>query len=97
MTAKLPLFLLLAVGPLTARAETIHLEAERMTFVLPDGWVEIPEQIRIQRMAEIEQSLAKPRTLKYTHVFQPSNVDWFSYPIHHSRAAERSEVLRGGA
>ena len=80
MTAKLPLFLLLAVGPLTARAETIHLEAERMTFVLPDGWVEIPEEIRIQRMAEIEKSLAKPKTLKYTHVFQPSNVDWFSYP-----------------
>jgi hypothetical protein len=51
-----------------------------MTFLLPDGWVEIPEQIRIQRMAEIEKSLAKPRTLKYTHVFQPSNVDWFSYP-----------------
>ena len=62
MTAKLPLFLLLAVGPLTARAETIHLEAERMIFVLSDGWVEIPEQIRIQRMAEIEQALAKPRT-----------------------------------
>ena len=60
MTAKLPLFLLLAVGPLTARAETIHLEAEQMTFVLPDGWVEIPEQIRIQRVAELEKSLAKP-------------------------------------
>jgi hypothetical protein len=80
VTAKPPLFLLLAVGPLAARAETIHLEAEQMTFVLPDGWVEIPEQIRIQRVAELEKSLAKPKTLKYTHVFQPSNVDWFSYP-----------------
>jgi hypothetical protein len=80
MTAKLPLFLLLAVCPLTARAETIHLEAEQMTLVLPDGWVEIPEQIRIQRVAELEKSLAKPKTLKYTHVFQPLNVDWFSYP-----------------
>ena len=51
MTAKLPLFLLLAVGPLTAGAETIHLEAEQMTFVLPDGWKILETQLRLASFA----------------------------------------------
>jgi hypothetical protein len=68
------------LGANIAKAEATYVWDQRLSFTLPEGWIEVPADVRKQRMAESEKVLTKPRSFDCAHVYLLSNADWFSYP-----------------
>jgi len=80
VSAKLQFLVVLCFTGITAKGSIVRLEEEKLTFMLPPGWVAIPEQMVAQKNAELQRNLSKPYPINFKYGYQIDGGDWFSYP-----------------
>jgi hypothetical protein len=80
VSAKLQFLVVLCFTGITAKGTVVRLEEEKLTFMLPPGWVAIPEQTMAQKNTELQRNLSKPYPINFKYGYQIDGADWFSYP-----------------
>ena len=80
------------LAALPAIAKSVRLADERMTFMLPNEWTAIPQNVIAKYNTGLERALSEPHRVDFKYGYQISGADEFDYPYILVKNGERYKI-----